>query len=485
MGPGRRWSFVLLAVAACVGILLFPLPATVDAHGEPVSLPTAGRASLAIIALCLALWITEAIPFAATGLLIFFLFPALGVATAAETVESGLGHPLTLFFLSLSLLSAAFVQVGLNRRVGNWLLARSGGQAGRLLLFTLAAGALLVLGMSSLAATSLLVSVALEILGQTRLDSQRSNLGRALLLTTSWGPLIGSLGSLTGTGSNLLAVGYLEELAGVKVTFGDWLVLGLPATLCLVLIGWWILRRLFPVERAMLAPAEGWAGLDAQNHAPLTRREKIFLTIFGTMLVLWIAGPAIGRLTGGRIVPSMQGVGAAAALALFLPGLDLLSWPTAERNVPWGTLLALAAGLAAGVMLYRSGAARWLAWTLLGPLGGVAPIPRVFAMVVVICLLRLMFSSSTAAGAILIPLVIVLAQDLDVDPWLFTAPAALAINLAFVLPAQAAVHMISYSTGHFSSRDMARSGLLLTLAGVLVVGGVVLLVGRLTGLYQF
>jgi hypothetical protein len=61
-----------------------------------------------------------------------FLFSALGVATVAETVESGLGHPLTLFCLSLSLPLAAFVQVELNRRVGK----------GRSLLLTLTAGVL-------------------------------------------------------------------------------------------------------------------------------------------------------------------------------------------------------------------------------------------------------------------------------------------------------------------------------------------------------
>jgi sodium-dependent dicarboxylate transporter 2/3/5 len=482
--PGRRWSFVLLAVVTLAGILLFPLPPVLDTHGESVSLSAVGRTSLAIVASCLVLWVTEAIPFAVTGLLIFLLFPALGVATMAEVLESGLGHPLTLFFLSLSLLSVAFVHVGLNRRVGNWLLVCSKGSARRLFLLTLAVGAALVLGMSALAVASLLVSVALEILEQTQLGSQRGNFGRALLLATSWGPLIGSLCSLTGTGSNLLAVGYLDELAGVQVTFGDWLALGLPAALLLVLIGWLILCRVFPVEQEKLLSSKDLGRLDVQNHSPLTQRERIFLTILGTMLFLWIAGPMIGRLTDGQMAPSMQGVGVAAALVLFLPGLDLLPWSEAEQGVPWGTLLVLAAGLAAGVMLYRSGAARWLAWALLGPMGKVAPVPRVFAMVALVCLLRLMFSSSTAAGAILIPLVIVLAQDLNVDPWLFTAPAAFAINLAFILPTQAAVHMISYSAGYFSSKDMAKSGLLLTLAGVLVVSGVVLLIGRLTGLYQ-
>lgn len=480
----QRWASILLALVVFALILLAPLPIAQDAAGELIPLSSTGRTSLAIVVLCLLLWVTEAIPFATTALAVFFLFPTLGVATPAEVIGNGLGHPLMLFFLSLFLLSAAFMEVGLGRRLGNWVLALSRGHASRLLLLTLAVGALLAMGITALAATSVLLSMALEILERTELGSQRSNFGRALLIATSWGPLIGSLGTPAGAGSNPLAMGYLKELAAVEVTFIDWMTLGLPATLLLIPIAWLILRWAFPVERETLLAPSDLARLRAENHNPLSRREKVFLFVFGTTLALWMVGPTIGQLTGGRIVPSWQSVGLAAALILFLPGLDLLPWSTAERDVHWGTLLVLAGGLAAGVMLYRSGAARWLAWMVLGPLGGVAPVPRVFIMSAAVCLLRLIFSSSTAAAAILIPLIIALAQDLGADPWLFTAPAAFSTNLAFIVPTQATAHLVSYSAGHFSSKDMAKGGVFLTLVAVLVMGGVVLLIGRLTGLYR-
>ena len=96
-----------------------------------------------------------------------------------------------------------------------------------------------------------------------------------------------------------------------------------------------------------------------------------------------------------------------------------------------------------------------------------------------------MFSSSTAAAAILVPVIIALAQDLGADAWLFTAPAAFATNFGFIVPIQAGVHLISHSAGHYSGKDMAKGGVILTLAAILVMGGVILLMGRLTGLYRF
>ena len=484
-GPGlRRWIYILLALAVLGGGLLVPLPAVRGPGGELITLSSEGRASLAVVALCLTLWISEALPFPVTGLAVFLLFPAFGVTSPVEVISSGLGHPLILFFLGLFLISIAFVRVGLGRRIGHWMLVLSRGRASRLILITLGIGAILAMGITSLAAASVMLGIAREILEQSELNSRRSNLGRSLLIATCWGPMIGSLGTPAGAGSNPLAISYLKELAGVEVTFLDWMVLGVPCALLMVIAAWLILRWVFPGEQdTILSPAR-LRKAETDSHTSMTPREWIFLIIFGTTLTLWIAAPAIERLTGGRINLSMQNVGLAAALILFLPGLDLVSWSDAERSVHWGTLWVLAGGLAAGLMLYRSGAARWLAWMLLGPLGSVASLPRVFATIGAVLVLRMLFSSSTAAAAILIPLIIVLAQDMGIDPWLFAAPAAFSLNLAFVFPTQAAAHLVSYSAGQFSAQDMAKGGILLTLIAFGILGAVVLIVGAATGLYR-
>jgi sodium-dependent dicarboxylate transporter 2/3/5 len=481
----QRWAVILLAVLALFTLLRIPLPEVRSGAGDTVPLSQDGRTSIAILVLCLVLWTTEAIPFSITGLAVFLLFPAFGVASPAEVAGSGLGHPLLLFFLSLFLLSSAFVQVGLSHRVSRWVLLRSRGQASRLILFTLAAGSLLTLGITALATAPVLLSVAIEILERTHHSSRRSNFGRALVIASSWGPLIGSVGTPAGAGSNPLAIGYLRDLAGVEVTFAQWMILGVPTVLFLVPAAWLILRWAFRCQENVLLSETELAALEAEGHAPLSRKEKAFLVVFAVTLILWIATPSIERLSGGHLTLSLQGIGLAAALVLFLPGLDLLSWSAAERDTPWGALLVLAAGLAAGVVLYRSGAARWLAWMLMGPLGNVAAVPRVFVIIATISLLRLVFTSSTAAAAILIPLVIALAQDLGVDPWLFAAPAAFASSIGFILPVQAGVHLVSYSAGHFSGRDMAKVGVIFTVVAVVVMSAVILVLGRLTGLYRF
>jgi di/tricarboxylate transporter len=75
-------------------------------------------------------------------------------------------------------------------------------------------------------------------------------------------------------------------------------------------------------------------------------------------------------------------------------------------------------------------------------------------------------------------LVIALAQDLALPAWWLVAPAAFSVELAVLFPAQAASHLVSYATGHFTGRDMAKTGVFLSAAAVFVIAAVALLLGR-------
>jgi len=60
----QRWGAILLSVLVLVLLLWIPLPDVLDSSGALVPLSQDGRTTMAILALCLVLWTTEAIPFA-------------------------------------------------------------------------------------------------------------------------------------------------------------------------------------------------------------------------------------------------------------------------------------------------------------------------------------------------------------------------------------------------------------------------------------
>src|SRR5678815_6049786 len=85
-----------------------------------------------------------------------------------------------------------------------------------------------------------------------------------------------------------------------------------------------------------------------------------------------------------------------------------------------------------GLVLFESGAARWLAWVLLGQITSVPDALRPFVIVLAVAALHMLFSSNTVTATIIIPILVALATDLHLDPWMTVAPAAFTSSLAFI-----------------------------------------------------
>jgi sodium-dependent dicarboxylate transporter 2/3/5 len=461
----RKWLWIFVALAVLVLILLLPLPPAISTRTGEIALSTSGRACLAIVSLCLILWVSEAIPVAVTSLLIFLLMPAFGVADFAKTLQNGFGNPLILFFLSLFIISTAFEKVGLGHRLCDFILSLAKGKNNLLLALMLYVGALLSILAGGLAATSIMLGTARQILSDIHDPAQRNNFGRKLLIITSWGPLIGSVGTPLGAGSNIITMVFLETLVGYKLTFLNWMVIGVPLVFLLLPFAWFILAKTFP---------EG----NPQNHVPyvvrktssITPNERTFLVIFCVTLFLWIAGPGLNQLTAGRLsFLTLEFVGLAAAAIIFLPGINLLTWVEAEQGINIGIVFTVAGGLAGGVLLSQSGAAQWLSTLLLHIQPGMSSIWVILLVLGVIFILRFLFTTSTAAASVCIPLVIAISTNASINPRIMAMAACFTINLSFMFPVQAAVHMMGFSAGHYSSEDMVKSGVWLSLLVIIII----------------
>jgi hypothetical protein len=191
---------------------------------------------------------------------------------------------------------------------------------------------------------------------------------------------------------------------------------------------------------------------------PLRHGERRTLLVFVAAVALWLLTPL-----------PVEAVGLGAGVALFLPGIRVLSWKAAEAQVEWGSVMLIVAGLSLGVAVYDTGAARWLAWVLLGQLTAVPAPLRPFVIVLAVAGLHMLFSSNTETASIIIPILVALATDLHLDPWATVAPAAFTSSLAFILVSEGPTTIIPYSSGYFSIRDLAKAGILMTIAAAACV----------------
>jgi sodium-dependent dicarboxylate transporter 2/3/5 len=446
----RQGGKLLLGVALAGG-------AYAACRAAGASSPAASTAL--VTALCASYWITEALPIPVTSLIPFVAFPLLAVASPKE-LAGAYGHPLILLLLGGFILSKAMEQSGAHRRLAMIMLHLLGGDAGkRLVLGFMVTSALLSMWISNSATTLMLLPVALAVLDREQGSETAQQLAGPLLLGIAYAASIGGLGTPIGTPPNVAFMAVYNETFGREVTFLDWMRLGVPATLVLLPIAYWVLTRKLETRGRFDLPEIGrW-----------TSAERRVLCVFAATAAAWVfrSEPYGGwqQLLGGAKVDDST-VALAAVVVMFLvpdgAGKRLLKWETAA-TIPWGLLLLFAGGLAIAKAFETSGLSALLA----SGLGSAAGWPEI-VMIGLVCLVVTFLTevtSNTATAALLLPVLAAAAQATGTEPMKLMIPATLSASCAFMLPVATVPNAVVFGTGRFTTGDMARHGLWLNLLG--------------------
>ena len=478
-----RVGFFLLAFAVMALVISLPTPPPLERGTDLIPLSLSGKTALALLLAAIILWITEVIPFSITALLVMLLIPVFRVDSFKQVISLGFGNEIIAFFIGVLILSSAFTRSGLGKRLSYLILSVMGTRTNMIILGFLIVGAMISMWITDMAVAAILMPLGMSILRQSGVKPLESNFGRGLMISCAWGPLVGGIATPSGCGPNPLTISFLKELSGIDIDFITWMSMGLPASILMIPAAWLVITRMFPPEIGNIPIAREDIRAGIREMGPLTYREIWTLIIFTITIATWLASPLIKSITGGSIDMPMQAVALGGALLLFLPGIEAINWREAQEDVDWGGIILICAGISLGMVMYKTGAARWLSWVIIGPVVQLPGIVRVFAIVLVVSVLHMAFSSNTVTGTIIIPLLIALATDLGINPWLICAPAAFTSSLAFILVTETPTNVIPYSAGYFSIKDMAKAGIVMTFAAALCVGISILIFGRLIGQY--
>ena len=480
-----KTSIFFTAIIIMTIVLLLPSPPSLERGGEAIALTFNGKATLALLIMAIILWVTEVIPFSITSLLVLVMIPILGIENFKETVRLGFGNPIIAFFIGVLTLSSAFTRSGLGKRLSYLIISIVGTSTRMVVLGFLIVGALLSMWVTDMAVAAILMPLGVSILKGAGVKPLKSNFGKALMIASAWGPLFGGIATPAGCGPNILAISFLRDLGNINIDFLDWMSLGLPASILMIPVGWIILIKMFPPEMKHLPFRREEIKEKLQDMGKFSRKELFTLIIFLVTITIWVISPLLKSLSEGSIDIPMQAVALGGAILLFLPGVEVLSWKEAQEDIDWGGIVLICAGISLGMVVYSTGAARFLSWLILGPIVQLSGIIRIFLIVIVVSILHMAFSSNTVTGTIIIPLLIALAGDLNINPWIIVAPAAFTSSLAFILVTETPTNVIPYSAGYFRIKDMAKAGIIMTLCGAVIVGLTIITMGKITGLYTF
>jgi sodium-dependent dicarboxylate transporter 2/3/5 len=420
---------------------------------EYAGLDEAPARALFILVAAALLWVTEAAPAFAVGILVIGLEVLLLAGAGGEerrlegqqweTYVAVLGHPLIWLFFGGFVLAAGTARTGLDRWLAVRALARFGDRPSGLLAGVMTVTFGFSMFMSNTATTALMLALLAPVTANL---SKGDPFRKALLLGTAIAANVGGMGSLIGTPPNAIAAGALAEVPGQAVDFLQWLAFGLPPATVLSILGWLFLLRRYPAAAKRLDVMEIMSNdldTESQPDAPRWRRWVVTLTGISTVL-LWMTG-------GWHHAPT--------AVVSLLPIVVFTTMsvlgPTDIRNLPWDVLFLLAGGLALGEAIKSTGLTDWMVSAV--PVSGLGPIALALSLGYA-CALLSNFMSNTAAANVLVPIAISLSAGFEDRVAL---PLALAASSAMCLPIATPPNALVFSTGKVRSQDFMLPGLMI------------------------
>ena len=251
----------------------------------------------------------------------------LGITASFNGALTGFSNQVVIFIFASFGIAAGFTEIPLAKRILVALLKKFGKNVRTMLLSMMACGALLSSIVSNVPTCAIFMAIGLSFLEVFEDQDAKRRTGRAFMIGIAISSMIGGMMTPAGSSLNLLAIELLEEYTGLTVTFVQWMIIGIPLSIVVLPISWFLICKIFK-------PAEIEPGMvqtfvhNLDVPAKVTKPEIKVLVITAIMLVLWIASSWFSSI-------NVMVVACLGCAALFLPGINVLNWQKFITGVSW------------------------------------------------------------------------------------------------------------------------------------------------------
>ena len=423
-------------------------------------LPAAPQRCMGIFLVCMALWFTNLIPLAATGLLAIALLPLLGVLPKDEAF--GLfGNSAIFFMLGVFLLAGAMISTGLSKRITLLALQRFDRTPTRLVVGVTVSASFLALWMPEHAVAAMMYPIVVEIVAALQLK-RGSNYAKKLFLGLAWGSVIGGIGTFLGGARAPLALSLLHEAhPETRIGFLSWMAAALPLVIVVTAVAVWMLCLRIPNDIEDIRAATRMLDERVQRLGPMSARERRLGVLNILTIAAWIF---FGHTLGLGLIAMVS------AVLLFV--LRVADWNAVQGYVNWGVLIMYGGAVALGRAVTETRAMEWLFGHAIDP---AMPILLVVMIMAAAAIVLTEGISNSAAVAILLPIGYSVGDMTGVSPAMMTLAVTIPAGLAFMLPVGSPPSAISFSAGHYSIREMVQLGWPLNLCGLVTLFVVIVL----------
>jgi len=463
-GLSANWG-LLVGIAALLAILALPTPA---------GLPVAGHRMLAIFVFAVIVWISEALDYAVSAIVIAGLMAFLlgispnvgnpkiliGTSAALTTAMSGFANTALTLVAAALFLAAAMTITGLDRRIALVILSRVGARTSRIVIGSIVVSTVLAfLVPSATARAAAVVPIMMGIIAAFGFN-KKSRFAGLLMITAVQAVSIWNVGIKTAAAQNMVAVGFIQSLLKQDITWVDWLVAAAPFSILMSIGLYAIMMLMMPPETKEISGGQAAVQKSLSELGTITGREARLLILSLILLGFWATEGILHKFDSSTTTVIAIGF-------LFLPGIGVMDWRKANALIPWGTIVLFGVGISLGTAMLQTQAAQWLANLIVQWFGlNALPIMTILGvMAAFLVVIHLGFASATALASSMIPIVIAVLQKVQ-TPGLsvlgMTLVLQFVISFGFILPVNSPQGMVAYGTDTFIARDFIKTGIVIT-----------------------
>jgi solute carrier family 13 (sodium-dependent dicarboxylate transporter), member 2/3/5 len=422
-------------------------------------------------------WLFTPVPLFATGLMGVAMTALTGVTPAREALAP-LADPLIFLFMGGFLLARSLEVLKLDRKISLALLSLPmiKGHLNRSIMAVYILTAFFSMWVSNTATTAMMLPIVLGLFKGLKIED--SSLKSSLLLGTAYSATIGGLATPIGSPPNIIALGMLNRLADINLSFIGWMAITLPIVIVLLTFLYHYTMRKIP-QAILQLKTEFSTALDDEN-VKLTRKEGTVILLFVTAVFLWFSPSIISLVFGPNheltqaivrhLDPGIVSIFLASLLFIFPLRSEHKILNQAEAmKIDWGALLLFGTGLSLGQTLFSTGLATLAGSSVIG-LMATTPFWIFLVILITFTIFMTEVASNTATANILIPLMIATALQAQTSPLITVLAVAISCNLAFMLPVATPPNAIVYGSGLVTLKDMAREGVVLNFVSIALLG---------------
>lgn len=422
------------------------------------------KVAIAMMAFVVFCFMTECIPLPGVAFSIGLILVSTGVVTRQE-VAMLYWDDACWFIMGSLMFAAAFVKTGVDKRICLMMfkkLAAPNVKWVTLIFFIIISPLASFISDHALAAMFLPIGMLLYQNSLTNEVPEDKELIKMLMITIAMACNIGGPGAPSGGARNVIMMTYLNDMFGFDIGYFQWVTYCFPFILVMIPITWFVVNWRFKPSIDSLAPAMRHLKSEIGRMGGWNRKQIIAFVIFILMIFGWFTEKAFYDM---GIYPVRLGIGVIAvggAVVYLLTGI--VNWRDYQERVDWGVVWLYAGAIIFGRTLDSTGAAYWMARTVidfLAPLGMDSGIPLMATSNGITAIMTNLMADGPAAaavGPISLNMAGLVHPGSTFLPFMAMA-TAISSSFAYCLIIGTPPNAIVYASGYLEPRDYLRVGL--------------------------